>query len=167
MTQDMTSTFLFSEISLAPIRRLLILSLAFLTAACQTPQQQPRLPTLSGNPEIVVPNVSRRAVIDKIVAAKLELGMQLRSASDFEVAFRANFDPGFVFSLLNSSPIGTKPEVRLVYSIVEVLGGVRVFSRAEVITNPGSTLERVTDVTHRLAAQMQAELAELRAGFGG
>ena len=149
------------------LRRLVLISIMGLLAGCAAPQQQQRLATPSGNPEIVVPNATRKAVIDRIVASKLEKGMQIKSVSDYGVVVGKKMDNNLMASLVYGSRYDSTPEGRITYSVVEVPEGIRVFSRTEIVTNPGSAFEQVSDVTQNVSGQMQAELESLRAIFDG
>lgn len=146
----------------AQSHRLAIFLGVSLIAACAAPPQQ-RLSTPSGNPETIFPNTTRKAVIDQIVASKLEKGMQVKTVSDYSVVVGKKVDNNFMASFLYGSRYDSTPEVRLTYNVVEVAGGVRVFSRMEIVTNPGSAFERVSDLTSQYAAQLQAELEPSRA----
>jgi hypothetical protein len=127
------------------MRRCLIVVVIGLLAACATPQQ--RLATPSGNPEIIIPNATRKAVIDKIVAEKLEKGMQVKSVNDYGVVVGKKIEDNLMASIAFGSRYDSTPEARITYNVVEVPGGVRVFSRLEVVTNPGSAFERTSDLT--------------------
>jgi hypothetical protein len=139
--------------------------LVFVTifAGCASAPQ--RLATPSGNPEIVIPNTTRKQVIDKIVAAKLEKGMQIKNVSDYGVVIGTRVNDSFMASLLYGSRYDSTPEARITYNIVETREGVRVFSRAEMVTNPGSAYERISDITQNLLGEMQGELEQLKAYF--
>ena len=144
---------------------LIFILLAMLSACAAPPQQQQYLATASGNPEIVIANATRKAVIDKINAAKLEKGMQVKSVNDYGVVVGKKVDNNFMASFLYGSRYDSTPEARITYNVVEVPGGIRVFSRTEIITNPGSSFERVSDLTQNVASQMQSELEQLRDSF--
>lgn len=146
---------------LRSVRSMFIVISVAILAGCATPPQ--RLATPSGNPEIVIPNTTRKQVIDKIVAAKLEKGMQVKSVNDYGVVVGKKVDSSFMASFLYGSRYDSTPEARITYSVVETAGGVRVFSRTEMVTNPGSAYERVSDVTQNLSGEMQGELEQLKA----
>lgn len=148
---------------LLSVRTLLIGFFIAVLVGCATPAQ--RLATPSGNPEIVIPNTTRKAVIDKIIAAKLEKGMQVKSVNDYGVVVGKKVDGSFMASFLYGSRYDSTPEVRITYNVVETAGGVRVFSRTEMITNPGSAYERTSDVTQSLSSQMQSELEQFKAAL--
>lgn len=131
-----------------------------LVAGCGTPPQ--RLDTASGKPEIVIPHVERKQVIDTIVASKLEKGLKVLSVSDYSVVVGKVVTASTMASFLYGSRYDSNPEARITYNIVETGDGVRVFSSTEMVTNPGSGFERKSDVTGALASEMQNELVQLR-----
>ena len=137
------------------------LFVAGVVAGCAAPA--PRLQTASGNPEIIIANVSKKQVIEKIVAAKLEKGMQVKSVTDYGVIVAKKVDNSFMASFLYGSRYDSTPEARIHYNVVESGSGVKVFSRTEMVTNPGGGFERTSDVTSSIGTQMQAELEELKA----
>jgi len=136
---------------------------ALLLIGCATPPV--RLQTQSGNPEIVIPNVSKKQVIEKLVASKLEKGMQIRSVTEFGVVVVKRVENSIGASLLYGSRYDSVPEARVHYNVVEFGPNVKVFSTAQMVTNPGSSFERASDVTASVAGQMQAELQDLQASF--
>jgi hypothetical protein len=150
---------------MAYINRIAIVAFFTILVSCAIPQQQ-KLATPSGNPEIIISNVTRKAVIDRLIEAKLQMGMQLKSVSDYSVVFGQKADTSnFMASLAYGSRYDPTPEARITYNVVEIANGVRVFSRLEVVTNPGSGFERVSDRTQSYAQKMQNELVQLRASF--
>ena len=146
--------------------RLIACALSATLMACAAPQRPQALSTPSGNPEIVIPNVTRKAVVDKLVAAKLEKGMQIRSVYEYGLSVGQKMSSYPMASFLFGSSYDATPELRYTYNLVDVPGGVRVFSRSEIITNPGSGFERPSDITQRLSAELQAELVQLRSSLG-
>jgi hypothetical protein len=148
--------------------RLLLYGLFFccvsaLVFGCAAPGQ--RLNRASGNPEIVIPNTSKKQVIDKIISAKLEKGMQVKSVTDYGVVVTKKVEGSAMASFMYGSRYDSTPEARITYNVVESGSSVRVFSRTEMVTNPGSGYERTSDVTKRVAAEMQSELEGWRAAL--
>jgi len=122
----------------------------------------PPLRTVSGNPEITIPNTTKRKVIDTIVAGKFAKGMQLREVTDYGVVMTKRVDNSFWASFIYGSKYDSTPELRIHYNVVEEGTGVRVYSTAEMITNPGSAFERLSDITSTFRTQMQADLQQLK-----
>ncbi len=145
------------------LRSILISVFILVVTGCAAPQQ--RLATPSGNPEIVIPNSTRKLVIDNLVAHKLEKGMQIKSVNDYGVVVGKKIEGSSMASFIYGSRYDSTPEVRITYTVVATGNGVRVFSRTEMVTNPGSAYERVSDLTQNLSGQMQAELEQLKAEF--
>ncbi len=126
-------------------------------SGCATPQ--PRHPTVSGNPEVVIQGVSRKQVIDAIVEAELNKGMQLRSVNEYGVVVARKIDGSFMASLLYGSRYDSIPEARIHYNVVEVgSSSVKLFSRLDMVTNPGSGFERTSDATSSVASDLQLKL---------
>ncbi|XGB40244.1 MAG: hypothetical protein LVT47_06005 [Cyanobacteria bacterium LVE1205-1] len=128
-------------------------------------QRPPRLQTECGNPEIVIEGVTKKQVIDQIVSSKLEKGMQIKNVNDYGVTVSKRIDDSFIASLLYGSRYDSYPEARITYNVVEQGASVKVYSRIEIITNPGSGFEKSSDVTASHATQMQSELEQLKGKF--
>lgn len=137
-----------------------MLAVAVLTAVlvgCVVPPPQ-SLRTASGNPEVNIPNVARRDVIDRLVSMKVEQGWQVRSASDFMVVVAQQADN------MTAILLGTRrgmPEFRIVYTFAEIAQTVRVYARTSVVSAPGTGFEESTD-TKRDHASIQYELQRLQ-----
>ena len=129
-----------------------------LVTACATPQ---KLATPSGRPEVFIANATRKAALDAIVAAKLQKGLEIKSATHYAVTAAGKVQGSLGASLLFGSRYDSTPEARITYSVVDVPGGIRVYSRVDMVTNPGSGFERSTDITDQMATRLQAELEEL------
>lgn len=141
--------------------RSLTIALAIFCSACAAPPQ--RLSTTSGNPEIFLSAVTRKQVADVIVAAKLSAGMTVRSTTEYSVVVGKRLVDNYSASVAYGSRYDSVPEMRTTYNFVEQGGGVAVFGRVEMITNPGSAYERVHNVTASQGATMQRELEDLKA----
>lgn len=146
-----------------PLRFIFICLLSSLVVGCVAPQ--PRLNTASGKPEILIPGTSKKQVIDKIVSDKLEKGMQIKSVTDYGVVATMKVEGSPMASFVYGSRYDSTPEVRITYSVVDSGYFVKVFSRVEMITNPGSGYERASDLTDSYGAQMQSELEGLKSVF--
>jgi hypothetical protein len=133
-----------------------------LLMGCAAPRQP--LNTASGHPEILIANVSKKQVIDRIVASKLEKGVKIKSITDYAVIVAGKVD-SFWARFAYGSRYDPTPEARITYTVVETGTGVKVFSRAEMVTNPGSGFERVSDATAQVASELQAELETLPAAL--
>jgi hypothetical protein len=134
--------------------------LSFVLAACAAPAP---LATPTGRPEVTIAGVSKKQVADAIVAGALEKGSTVKAVTDYEVTLAKRDENAVGTNLLFGSRYDAVPETRLHLGMVEVAGGVRVFGRAEVVTNPGSAFERVLDVTDTTGRSIQTSLESLRA----
>ena len=139
---------------------------AALLVGCAAPARQP-LSTPSGRPEVTIQGASKKQVADAIVAGALEHGTQVKSVSDYGVVLARRADGNLAAALLYGSRYDSTPELRLHLNMVDVTSGVRVFGRAEMVTNPGSAFERINDVTAGSMHDVQALLGRLESKFKG
>ena len=143
------------------MRALTYLLATCLLASCATQPQ--KLATPSGRPEVYIANATPKEAIDAITAAKLQKGLAIKSVNDYAVTFATRIEGSLSGSLLFGSSYDRNPEARFTYTVVNVPGGIRVYSKIEMVTNPGSAFERSSDITTQMAVRMQSELEELRA----
>lgn len=130
-----------------------------LVTGCAAPQAP--LNTRSGKPEIFIEGVTRQQVADELVDSLSGQGLTMRTVSDYQiVAGQLAGDLGA--RVLHGSRYDSVPEYRLSYTMVELPGGVRVYGRAAIVTNPGSGFERVNDMTERVKHDVQDMLNRLR-----
>lgn len=113
--------------------------------SCATVQQVGQLNTPSGRPEVEIPGVTKKQVETAILAREMERGWDLKTQTDAMLVFSKRTND-FGAMLLYGSRYDVTPEGRLKFTLVEVPTGVRVFLKVEIITNPGSAFERVTEV---------------------
>jgi len=104
------------------------------------------LNTPSGKPEVTIQNKTKKEVTDALVSEMLSRGFTIKSVSDYTVVFTKPLD-SFAASLLFGSRYDTTPEHRPSFMIVESGAGVRIVLTNQIITNPGSAFERVTDAS--------------------
>jgi hypothetical protein len=119
-----------------------LLSFLFL-AGCATTKP---LNTPSGKPDITIPNVSKKQVTDALVGQMLTQGFNFKSSSDYNIVFIEAMDSFCEKSLLGSG-CNVTPEHRASFMLDESSAGVRIVLTNQVITNPGSAFERVTDLS--------------------
>ena len=140
-----------------------ILSVAALSlAGCATVQP---LRTPTGKPEVAIPNVTKKEVIDALTNAMLANGYSVKNVTDYSAVYgiRSN---SILAGMLFGSQYDSVPEMRVSYAIVDSDDGVRVITALEVITNPGSAFERVMDVSKSNTAQSwQSMLEQLKASL--
>jgi len=119
----------------------------------------------AGPPEAVVLGATKKQVIDLLVRKKLEKRMQVRDVTEYGFTTVAKIEGDFLASLAYGSRYDSTPAARVQYNLVDVPGGVKIFVRAEIVTNPGSGFERTTDVTTSAGAEIRRELEEVQAHF--
>jgi hypothetical protein len=145
------------------IHMLLVASIA--VAGCATPPAP--LSTPSGRPEVTITGVSKKQVADAIVAGALARGSQIKSVNEYAVVLTQRVHGNLGASLAYGSRYDSTPEVRVTLNMVDVSGGVKVYARGEMVTNPGSAFERLNDVTAHQAANLQTSLVDLKSRFPG
>ena len=103
-----------------------------------------RLNTPSGNPEVSLKGVSRKAFASALVNRMLDKGWQIKSSDEFQVVFKRQLDSVGAMMLFGSNT-NAFPEARASYALVERDDQLRVMGTAAIVTNPGSGLEQVTE----------------------
>lgn len=147
-------------LKLIPI--LLIVFLSFMATGCATIKP---LPTPSGRPEVTIPNVTKKQVIDTLTNRMINKGYQLSSVNDYVVVFNKKVD-SFMAGVIYGSRYDSTPAARVSYNLVETDAGIRVIVTLEVVTNPGSAFERVTDLSQGPDAKdAQRSLEEVKASL--
>jgi hypothetical protein len=145
------------------MRRFLAITLAAVLAGCAAPPKP--LGTPSGRPEVIISGATKKQVADAIVAGALAKGSQIKSVTEYAVVLTQRVQGNLGASLVYGSRYDSTPEVRVTLNMVDVTGGVRVYARGEMVTNPGSAFERVNDVTVHHAENLQTSLADLKSRF--
>lgn len=147
----------------ATTTRALLLTFMLLLTGCHTPHAGQA--NYVGPPEAVVLGATKKQLVDLLVAKKLEKGMQVRDVSEYGFTVVKRLEGNLTAALLFGSRYDSTPAARVIYGLVDVPGGVKVFVRAEIVTNPGSGFERVNDVTASAGSDIRRELEELQASF--
>ncbi|MGE0388449.1 MAG: hypothetical protein AB7Q97_27305 [Gammaproteobacteria bacterium] len=126
--------------------------------------EPPKSPAFVATPraQFFIAGVTKKQAIDEIVAGKLSRGMTIREVNDYGVTVAAPINNSILASIIYGSSYDRTPEARIHYNVVDHEDGVRIYSRAEMVTNPGSGFERSTDVTASIARELQQELWDLR-----
>lgn len=131
---------------------------------CATPM--PPLTTPSGGPEVRIQGATKKQVLDKIVTATTSKGMQVKALNDYGITVAKRMND-FRSTLIYGSRYDSNPEGRITFTLIEGPNGVHVMARAEMVTNPGSGFERVSDITSGESHDLQGVLEELDRSFGG
>lgn len=137
--------------------------LTALLVACAAPAP---LSTASGNPEVTIEGATRKQVVDHLVDRYTSGGLTLRSVTEYKVIVSKPADKDFLTMFLFGSRYDGVPEHRIHHTLIDRSGAVKVFARAEIVTNPGSAFERVTDVTNASRQELQTLLEGLRTQVG-
>ena len=129
-----------------------------LTGCATTPQ----LKTASGKPEVTIPNTTKKVIFDALTNAMIQQGYEIRNINDYSAVYGKRTN-SILASMLLGSQYDSTPEARVAYTIVDTSEGVRVVATLQMITNPGSAFERVTDFSQQPDAQSwQSFLENLR-----
>lgn len=94
----------------------------------------------------------------------LSKGFNIKSTNDYSMVFGKPLE-NIGASLLLGSTYDVTPEHRVTVSIVDLINGVRVVLTNQIITNPGSAFERVTDASTGTAGNSWQEFLVAFAGL--
>lgn len=144
------------------MRKLILLALIALVG-CAAPKQH--LNTASGNPEVIIEGATRKQVADRIVDRLTGKGLTIRQVTEYKIVAGQKADQDFAARLLYGSRYDGVPEYRLTYTLIDQPQGVKVYARVEIVTNPGSSFERVNDMTNAQKHNLQDMLGKLRSEF--
>lgn len=108
--------------------------------------------TPSGKPEVTIQDKTKKEVTDALVGEMLSRGFTIKSVTDYTVVFTKPLD-SFAAALLFGSNYDVTPEHRPSFMLVESSAGVRIVLTNQIVTNPGSAFERVTDASTGEAGQ--------------
>ena len=111
-------------------------------------------------PEVFLPSVPKKEVMNAIVAAMVQDGYDLKGASDYHLVFGKRVTD-YGSRMLFGSRWDSTPELRVQYTLAERMdtgldrrlttirtgqtSGVHVTANVQLVTNPGTGFERVTD----------------------
>jgi len=136
--------------------------LALIVVGCAAPA--PQLLTPSGNPEVTIQGGTKKQVIDRIVNGLTAQGMKLKNVNDYGVTVTKRADD-FASKFIYGSRRNSVPELRMMFTVIESNNSSRVFAIAEMVTNPGTGDEHVSDVTADNRQDLQILLENLKKSF--
>ena len=139
---------------------IILVLMSCIILGCAAPRQ--RLATASGNPEIVINGTTKKQITDLLVSSKLGDGFQVKTVNDYSLVVTKTIDD-FAAKVAYGSKYNRTPEARVTYNFVDVGGGVKVFVRSEMVTNPNSQYESATDFTSTWGEHAQNELSRIKA----
>ena len=105
------------------------------------------LNTISGKPEVIINIEDKEKIKDSLVNSMMNEGFYLKTTNEYNLVF-GKISNDIATSLLYGSRYDTSPELIVSFSIVKVNNGYRLIATLNVITNPGSAFERVTDLSY-------------------
>lgn len=142
----------------------LFLSVSLFVSACVA--QQP-LGTASGKPEVILPHLNRQQARDHLVNDMIGNGYELKRSDEYALVFGKRTNSAAA-AMLFGSRYDSTPEERVIVNTLDTQGGVRLIFTLQIVTNPGSAFERVTDNSRGKAARdlqqiLDAGMATVRA----
>lgn len=123
----------------------------------------PPINTPSGRPEVTICGVGKSEMMEKTVAALSMDGFNIERTSNFQaVAGKLITNP--LIATLYGSNYDSTPEARQVWTFSDIGNNCTHISIVvQIVTNPGSAFERVTDVsTGKDGHQLQEGLEALK-----
>jgi hypothetical protein len=136
-----------------------IVFVSALISGCAAPTK--RLDTPSGRPEIVIPGATAKSIIDTVAGMKLGEGFRVLTVNDYTLVIAKDIDDSTA-RLIYGSNYNRTPEARITYNFVGIGNGTKVFIRSEMVTNPRSPYEELTDFTQTWGKDAQAQLEQLK-----
>jgi len=125
------------------------------------------LKTPSGNPEVVIPNVSKVQVVNALTNALVTGGYKLKPYDGGgNLLVFGKLNKNFAMALVAGSPAAPYPEERISFTLIDTPEGVRVVGACQIITNPGTAFEKATDMNKEAYVEpWQQVLTSLKKGF--
>lgn len=137
---------------------LVLLTVAVLSG-CATVQP---IPTGSGMPEVTICGVRKNEVMEKFAAGLSMKGVNIRNTSNYQIVVGKPVDNPLIAALYGSKYDST-PEARIIFTFADINNCTYIGARLQIVTNPGSGFERITDISKgKDAYQLQQELEELK-----
>ncbi|MBA4390235.1 MAG: hypothetical protein C0399_04780 [Syntrophus sp. (in: bacteria)] len=128
----------------------------------------PRMNTSSGRPEITICGVGKSEIMEKVVAGFIMAGFNIRNTSNFQIVMGKPVSNPLVGAMMGSRYDST-PESRLVWTFASLDNNcTHIGVVVQIVTNPGSAFERITDVsTGKDGHEIQEEFERLKARVEG
>jgi hypothetical protein len=125
-----------------------------------------RMDTPSGNPEVMIDGVNRKAVADALANGMINAGWQIKSSDEYQLVFKRQLD-SLGGMMLYGSNFNAMPEARVNFTLLETSGSVRVIGSEAAVTNPNSGFEQVTEMHGaKDMNELQASLNGLKRKLG-
>jgi len=149
-------------------KRMLILLVGplffIILSGCATVQP---ISTQSGMPEITICGIGKSELMEKFAASFSMGGANIRSTSNYQIVIGQPVTDPLVRALYRSG-YDSNPESRAIFTFADVGGCTYIGVRIQIVTNPGSGFERITDVSKgKDAYDLQQELERVKAAIEG
>lgn len=134
--------------------------LPFVLLACATVQP---ISTKSGMPEVTICKLDKTEIMEKFAAALSMDGWNIRSANNYQIV-AGKPASNLLISALFGSRYDSTPESRMIFTFADVSGNCTyIGARLQIVTNPGSGFERITDYSRgKDAHELQQQLENLK-----
>jgi len=109
---------------------------------CATTQT---LKTPSGKPEFTFYKVQRKELANAILNRMITKGYSVKQVTDYTIVMR-KAETGILTGALFGSRYDSTPERRITFTFVEVDSGIRTIIADQIVTNPGSAFEKITEM---------------------
>lgn len=123
-------------------KQFILLVVVALLSGCATPVTHN---TPSGRPEVTINGVPPNKVSARLTNEMLNWGYNIRKQSDNLIAFDRPTDNLMASALLGSRYDST-PNARITFMLAELGNSTRVVADLQIVTNPGSAFERLTNM---------------------
>jgi len=142
------------------MKKILLLAMVLMmVSGCATVQP---IRTGSGMPEVTICGISKNEVMEKFVAGLSMKGVNIRNTNNYQIVVSKPVDNPLIAALYGSRYDST-PEARVIFTFADVNNCIYIGARLQIVTNPGSGFERITDISRgKDAYQLQQDLEELK-----
>jgi len=100
--------------------------------------------TTAVRPEVTIANQTKKAVTDALVGEVVSRGFAVVTVTDYTVVFSKPFT-ATATPMKRGARTGGAAEQRLSFTVVEAGGGVRIVLTNQIVSNPGTAYEKITD----------------------
>ena len=139
---------------------LLVGLVSIMLIGCATVQP---IGTGSGMPEITICGIGKTKIMEAFAASVSMSGTNIRNTNNYQIVISKPVTSPLTAALYGSRYDST-PEYRAIFTFAEVGNNCTyIGARIQIVTNPGSGFERITDISKgKDAYELQEELQKLK-----